>query len=52
MRDAPAKASFEVKSIAAKVEVEVIGGDHKIEVSGGKFEDQFQGYEVKLFRIR
>ena len=52
MRDAPAKASFEVKGIPEKAGAELIGGDRKIEVSGGRFEDQFQGYEVKLYKIR
>ena len=52
MRDAPAKASFEVKGIPEKAIAEIIGGDRKIEVSGGKFEDGFQGYEVKLFKVR
>ena len=51
MRDAPAKASFEVKGIPEKAKAEVIGGGAKIEVLGGKFEDDFQGYEVKLYRI-
>jgi hypothetical protein len=52
MRDAPAKATFELKGIPEKAVAEVIGGDRKIEVGGGKFEDEFQGYEVKLFQIR
>ena len=52
MRDAPAKASFEVKGMPDKAVAEIIGGDRKIDVSGGKFEDQFQGYEVKLYKIR
>ena len=52
MRDAPAKASFELKGIPEKAQAEAIGGDLKIPVSGGKFEDQFQGYEVKLYKIR
>jgi hypothetical protein len=52
MRDAPAKAAFEVKGIPEKAQAEVIGGDRKIDVIRGKFEDQFQGYEVKLFKIR
>jgi hypothetical protein len=38
--------------IPEKAVAEFIGGDRKIEVSGGKFEDDFQGYEVKLFKIR
>jgi hypothetical protein len=52
MRDAPAKASFEVKGIPEKAAAEILGRDRKIEVSGRKFEDQFQGYEVKLYKIR
>ncbi len=43
---------FEVKGIPEKTVAEIIGGDGKIDVVGGKFEDQFQGYEVKLFKIR
>ncbi len=41
-----------MKGIPEKALAEIIGGDRKIEVSGGKFEEPFQGYEVKLFRIR
>ena len=52
MRDARAKARFEVKGIPQNAQADLIGGDRKIEVNGGKFEDQFQGYEVKLFKIR
>ncbi len=52
MRDAPAKARFEVKGISEKAEAEMIGTDRKIEIGGGKFEDDFGGYEVKLYRIR
>ena len=52
MRDAKAKASFEVKGIPEKAVAETIGGDRKIEVKGGKFEDEIGGYEVKLFKIR
>jgi hypothetical protein len=52
MRDAPARASFEVKGLGEKAQAEVIGGEAKIEVSVGKFEDGFKGYEVKLYRIR
>jgi len=52
MRHVPAKASFELKGIPEKAVAGIIGGDRKIEVSGGRFEDQFQGYEVKLFKVR
>jgi hypothetical protein len=49
---APVKASFEVKGIPEKAQAELIGGDRKTEVNGGKFEESFQGYEVKLYKIR
>jgi hypothetical protein len=52
MRDPPAKATFEVKGIPEKALVGIIGGDRKIELNGGKFEDTFQGYEFKLYKIR
>ncbi len=52
MRDAPAKASVKMKGIPEKAQAVVIGGYRKIGVSGGKFEDDFQDYEVKLYRIR
>ena len=52
MRDAHAKASLEVKGLGEKAQAEAIGGDRRITVQGGKFEDDFQGYEVKLFKIR
>ena len=51
MRDAPAKGKFAVNGIGESAQAEVIGGDRKIQVIGGKFEDDFQGYEVKLFKI-
>jgi hypothetical protein len=52
MRDATALVSFELKGIPEKAQAELIGGDRKIEVIGGKFEEEFKGYEVKLYRIR
>ena len=52
MRDAPAKASFEVKGLGEKAQAEIIDGNRKIDVPGGKFEEEFKGYEVKLYRIK
>jgi hypothetical protein len=52
MRDAPTKATFKVKGIPEKAGVELIDGDRRIAVGAGKFEDDFQGYEVKLFKVR
>ena len=50
MRDAPVKATFEIKENPGKAETELICGDRRIEVQGGKFEDNFKGYEVKLYQ--
>ena len=52
MKDAPAKGTFEAKGIPEKARAEVIGGDRMIEVTEGKFKDAFQGYEVRLFKVR
>ncbi|MBI4585625.1 MAG: hypothetical protein HY717_16560 [Planctomycetes bacterium] len=52
MRDAPAKAAFEVKGLPAKAEAEVIGENRKFAVEGGKFGDDFGPYEVHRYRIR
>ena len=48
MRGAPAKAAFGVKKISEKAEAERIDGGAKIEIQGGKFEDGFEGYGVRI----
>ena len=54
MRDAPAKATFTAKGAQGETgaQAEVIGGEGRIAIRGGKSEDAFGGYEVKLYRIR
>jgi hypothetical protein len=52
MRDVAGKGSFVVKGLPAKATAEVIGESRKIDVEGGKFADDFKGYEVHLYRIK
>jgi hypothetical protein len=52
MRDAPARASFEVSALSAKAEAEVLGEGRTIPVMEGKFGDDFGPYAVHLYRIR
>ena len=50
MRPGKATASFSLAE-PRDVRVEVIGEDRTIEANGGKWEDQFNGYQVHLYRI-
>ncbi|WP_435010285.1 beta-galactosidase [Tundrisphaera lichenicola] len=50
MRDGEAKASFTLPE-KGDVRVEVIGEGRSIEAVGGQWEDQFEGYQVHLYRI-
>jgi len=50
MRDGPAGGT--VSGLGAAVSAEAIGEGRTIAVKDGKFEDDFKGYEVHLYRIR
>lgn len=50
MRAGTAKGSFTL-SDKRDLHVEVIGEDRTIEAAGGKWEDDFSGYQVHLYRI-
>jgi hypothetical protein len=50
MREQGAKASFAVKG--AKGSAEVLGEGRTIPLKDGKFEDEFQPYDVHLYRIK
>jgi hypothetical protein len=50
MRDAAATGKFEIKGLA-KASAEVLGEQRKIDVAGGKFADEFKGYEVHLYKM-
>jgi hypothetical protein len=50
MRDGPARASF--AGLGAATSAEALGEGRSIAVKDGKFEDDFKGYEVHLYRVR
>ena len=50
MRDGKTRASFSLKDASGKT-AEVIGENRSIPVRQGKFEDDFEGYGVHLYRI-
>ena len=51
MREGETRGSFTVNGMQGKIEAEVLGEDRKIEVVGGRFEDDFKGYGVHLYKI-
>lgn len=52
MRNAPAKGSFNIPSLAKKsARVEVIGENRTLELKDGAFTDNFDPYAVHLYRI-
>jgi hypothetical protein len=51
MRGAATTAKFQVPSVPKDVEVEVLGEDRTVKLSGGAFEDEFQPWDVHLYRI-
>jgi hypothetical protein len=52
MRAQPARAVFEVGGPPAAAAAEVLGEGRRIAVEGGRFEDRFGPYDVRLYRIR
>jgi hypothetical protein len=50
MRDGAARAT--VTGLGAAASAEVIGENRTVAVKDGKFEDDFKGYEVHLYRIK
>ncbi|MFQ6133321.1 MAG: hypothetical protein ACE5R4_14860 [Armatimonadota bacterium] len=52
MRNGPARGSFEVRGLPARATAEVLGEDRSIQVTDGKFADDFQPYDVHLYKIR
>lgn len=51
MDPAPARATLEVRGVAAKAEVEVLGEGRRIAAEGGRFVDEFAPYEVHLYKV-
>jgi len=52
MRNGPAKGAFHVNGLPEASTAEVIGEDRSIEVKNGSFEDNFEAYDVHLYRIK
>jgi len=52
MRNAPTTGSFKVRGLPKRATAEVMGEERSILVKDGKFEDDFNPYDVHLYRIR
>jgi hypothetical protein len=52
MRNGPARGAFTVRSLTENATAEALGEGRTIPVRGGRFEDDFQPYDVHLYRIR
>jgi hypothetical protein len=52
MRDGRTRATFSVSGLSKKATAEVLGEERTIPVRGGNFTDDFQPYDVHLYRIR
>lgn len=52
MRNAPAKGAFHISGLPETSTIEVIGEERSISVKNGKFEDDFEAYDVHLYRTR
>jgi len=52
MRDEAATATFRVPGLGAEAAMEVLGEGRTITAKDGRFQDEFKGYEVHLYRAR
>ncbi|WP_406700459.1 hypothetical protein V5E97_16760 [Singulisphaera sp. Ch08] len=52
MRNAQTRGSFTVRDLPAQAEAEVLGEDRHLTLKDGRFEDEFQPYDVHLYKIR
>jgi hypothetical protein len=51
MRDGQTHGNFSVAGIKGTASVTVLGEDRKITATDGKWEDDFGGYDVHLYRL-
>ncbi len=51
MRDDPTKGTFTLPGIPQSAKLNVIGEDRDLFISNGEFSDDFNGYDVHLYRI-
>jgi hypothetical protein len=52
MRDGSTRASFALRDVPAQAVVERLGEEGTITARDGRFSDEFEGYAVRLYRIR
>lgn len=52
MQNAPTRATFQIKDLPRRAKAEVLGEKRDIAVINGRFEDDFQPYDVHLYRIK
>ena len=50
MRNRPTRATVELVAADPKGPFTVLGEDRSVEISENRFEDEFEGYEVHLYR--
>ncbi len=51
MRGNPVTATFSIRGMAGNVEIKVLHEDREVTSTDGKFEDDFEGYGVHLYKI-
>jgi hypothetical protein len=51
MRNAPTRASFELKDLPPDATASVLGESRRITLEKGRFEDHFGPYDVHLYAI-
>ena len=52
MRGRSTTATFQLRGLQGKAAVEVIGEGRTLAATGGKFTDEFKGYDVHLYKIK
>jgi hypothetical protein len=52
MRNGATKATFEIPGLPPAATAQVLGEDRQLPVRDGRFEDDFQGYQVHLYQIK
>ena len=51
-RNTPTKATFTLLKAAGSAKVEVLDENRTLTASGGKFEDDFEGYAIHIYRVK
>jgi len=51
MRNKEVEATFTLPAVKDKAAVEVLGENRKLDAAGGKFKDDFKGYDVHLYKV-